>query len=116
MDTHSRHSTLPYLLEIVQCVLFLHWGQGYLVHVSERQPQVLDMAGHCQLDLPVAEEEGAVKLGHLEEESEQVVEGGPREELGEMLKLFGGGEEAGLLQRTDRKRVCGSFSTPPKAL
>ena len=103
---YSADNVLPiYLLQIVQCILFLHWGQGHLVHVSERQPQVLDMAGHFQLCLSVAEEEGTVDLGHLEEESEEVEEGGAWEELGEMFKLLGGGEEAGLLERTDRE--CG---------
>ena len=58
----------------------------------------MERAGHVQLDLRVAEEEGAVgDLGHLEEEGEDVQERGAGQELGEVLDLFTGGVDTSLL-------------------
>ena len=92
-----------YLFQYIYSVVLFNRSQCHLVHVPEWEVHVLQLAGHLQLFLHVAQEERAVDLCHLEEEGEDVEKRSPREEVGEVLDLLLGGVDASLLCEC----VCG---------
>ena len=59
---------------------------------------MLEAPSCLQLLLHIAEKEGAIDLCHLEEEGEDIKEGGSRKVVGKVLNLFTRGKDTSLLQ------------------
>ena len=74
------------------------------------------MARCLQLLLYVAQEEGTVKLHHLEEEGEDIQEGGTREKVGEVLHLFTGRVDTCFLLDKQEQLTSHKFPVLPQTV